>query len=90
MNILGGIAIYFICWWMTLFTVLPLGVRTQGEDGDIIPGTISSAPILPYMGRKMMLATLLAFVPWGIIFAVMNFDIVSFEDFSFIPDFSNK
>ncbi|MFK0330565.1 DUF1467 family protein [Rhizobium sp. NPDC090275] len=41
---LQGFAVYFIVWWMTLFAVLPIGLRTQAEDDDIVPGTVHSAP----------------------------------------------
>ena len=34
MSVSFAIAIYFIIWWTVLFAVLPIGVRTQGEDGD--------------------------------------------------------
>ena len=33
------IAIYFLIWWITLFAILPWGVRNQEESGDVIPGT---------------------------------------------------
>ena len=34
-----GIAIYGMIWFVTLFTVLPFGVVTQDEAGDVEPGT---------------------------------------------------
>ena len=47
MSITLGIAIYVVIWWTVLFAVLPIGVRTQGEDGVIVPGTPASAPTAP-------------------------------------------
>ncbi|MCZ8187779.1 MAG: DUF1467 family protein [Beijerinckiaceae bacterium] len=44
MSIGSGIAIYFVIWWTTLFAVLPLGVRSQVEAGEIAPGTEPGAP----------------------------------------------
>jgi predicted secreted protein len=41
---LQGFAVYFIVWWITLFAVLPIGLRTQAEDNDIVLGTVPSAP----------------------------------------------
>ena len=38
------IAIYFLIWWVTLFAVLPWGVRNQEESGEVIPGTDPGAP----------------------------------------------
>jgi len=38
------IAIYFIIWWVVLFAVLPWGVHSQEESGDVAPGTDPGAP----------------------------------------------
>ncbi len=89
MNIVGSVAIYFVCWWVTLLMVLPIGVRTQGEEGEIIPGTVASAPVIPRMGRKLLLTTVLAFIPWSLGFAILELDVLSFADFPYVPEFSN-
>ena len=47
--------IFFIIWWMVLFAMLPFGLRTQDEDGDVTLGTVSSAPRGPHMLRAVML-----------------------------------
>ena len=44
MPLLTVAAIYFIIWWTVLFIVLPLGYRTQQEDGEVTIGTVESAP----------------------------------------------
>ena len=45
MSATTAIAVYFIIWWLTLFVVLPWGVRSQHESGAISPGTEPGAPI---------------------------------------------
>jgi len=65
MSITLSLAIYFVIWWLVLFTILPIGVSTQGEEGDVVPGTPESAPATPRLGRKFLLTTIVA----GIIFA---------------------
>jgi predicted secreted protein len=70
MSIPLAIAIYVVIWWTVLFAVLPLGVRTQGEDGLVVPGTPESAPTAPRLLRVVLLTTgisaLLFFVPWAL------------------------
>jgi len=44
MSIGSSIAIYFVIWWTTLFAVLPLGVRSQIESGEVSPGSDPGAP----------------------------------------------
>ena len=39
MSLSFAIAIYLVIWWTVLFAILPIGVRTQGEDGAVVPGT---------------------------------------------------
>lgn len=65
MSVTSAIAIYFIIWWVVLFAVLPIGVRTQEEEGEVVPGTVSSAPHKPLLIRKAIITTIVA----GIVFA---------------------
>ena len=60
MSVVTMLAIYAISWWLTLFAVLPLGVRSQSETGTVTPGTESAAPERPRMLYKVGLTTLLA------------------------------
>ena len=60
MSLATGIAIYFIIWWIVLFAVLPWGVRSQEESGEVTTGTDPGAPSAPYLGRKLLWTTALA------------------------------
>jgi predicted secreted protein len=60
MNWVGAIALYFVVWWITLFAMLPIGVRSQHEGGDVSEGTDPGAPIAPMLGRKLVYTTLAA------------------------------
>ena len=51
-------AIYFVTWFLVLFAVLPFGVRTQGEAGETVLGTPSSAPAKPPFLRVAVITTL--------------------------------
>jgi len=60
MSIVTLLAMYMVSWWLTLFAVLPLGVRSQVESGDVIPGTEPGAPSKPRMVRVVTITTLAA------------------------------
>lgn len=62
-----AIAIYFVIWWTMLFAVLPFGVRTQGEAGEVVPGTPSSAPAAHRMVRVAVITTIASFVLFGVL-----------------------
>jgi predicted secreted protein len=58
-------AIYFIIWWLVLFTVLPWGVRSQDEQGNVAPGTDPGAPAIHGLGRKVIWTTVVATAIFG-------------------------
>lgn len=60
MGLLSIIAIYFILWWVVLFAMLPFGVKTQEEDGDVTLGTVASAPHGPHMLRAFIRTTIVS------------------------------
>jgi predicted secreted protein len=70
MSTTTAIAIYFLIWWVTLFAVLPFGVRRQDEDGDIAPGTDPGAPAVPRLGLKLLWTTLVASAIFGLCYVV--------------------
>ena len=60
MTIPMAIAIYFTIWWIVLFVILPWGVRSQEEEGDIVAGTDPGAPVAPRLLIKAAATTILA------------------------------
>jgi predicted secreted protein len=66
MSVTTAIAIYFLIWWVTLFAVLPFGVRSQGEQGEIVAGTDPGAPAVPRLLEKLAWTTLVATIVFGI------------------------
>jgi predicted secreted protein len=60
MPVTTAVAIYFLIWWIVLFAVLPFGIRSQHEAGDMPPGTDPGAPAIPRLGRKLIWTTLVS------------------------------
>ena len=58
-------AVYFIVWWMTLFAVLPFGLRTQDEENEVVPGTVGSAPAQFRAGRVVLTTTIVSAIIYG-------------------------
>jgi predicted secreted protein len=55
-------AIYFIVWWVVLFAILPIGVRTEDDESRIAPGTVPSAPIRPMLWWKALATSIVTAV----------------------------
>ena len=74
-----AIAIYFLIWWVTLFAVLPWGVRNQEESGEIAPGTDPGAPAMHRMWRKIAWTTLVATVIFGILYVAYTRELIPYD-----------
>lgn len=66
MSITTGLAIYFVIWWVVLFAVLPWGIRSQAEHGDIAHGTDPGAPTVPRLWWKLLWTTVVSAVVFGL------------------------
>lgn len=76
MSLSLGIAIYVVLWWTVLFAVLPIGVRTQSEDGSVVPGTPESAPTAPRLLRVVALTTLISGLLFVAIWAAVRYGLL--------------
>ena len=60
-----SLAVYFTTWWIVLFAVLPFGVRSHYEAGEVGPlprGVEKAAPVAPMMLKKFVWTTIIAAV----------------------------
>lgn len=80
MNLTGGIVLYTVLWFLTLFVVIPFGQQSQQDAGRIVPGTPAGAPADLRMRRKLILTTLIAALLWGLIAWVIFGEIVTRAD----------
>jgi predicted secreted protein len=81
MNLESGIAIYLTIWWVTLFAILPLGVRSHAEMGIEVPGGGDPAsPVEPKLKRKFFTTTWVAAILFAILWAVLKFHLVHLPD----------
>ena len=80
MSWVTGILVYVVLWWLILFVVLPIGVRSHDEtEQEVVPGTHSSAPTRPLLLRKALATTLLAGVLWLAFYLATRYGLVSFR-----------
>ncbi|HEX5999331.1 MAG TPA: DUF1467 family protein [Hyphomicrobiaceae bacterium] len=79
MSISFAIAIYLVLWWTVLFAVLPIGVRTQSEDGEVVPGTPESAPAAPRFLRIIGLTTLISALLFAAAWAAVSYGVLDLD-----------
>lgn len=84
-----AIAVYFVIWWVVLFAVLPLKVRTQGEAGEVVAGTPASAPARPHLLLKVALTSVLAAIVFAALWMLVNSGL-TLDDVPFLPKFGRS
>lgn len=62
MQIGSAVALYFVIWWLTLFAVLPFGVRSQHEAGEVVAGSDPGAPTMVRVLRVVVLNSVVSLV----------------------------
>jgi predicted secreted protein len=73
MTITAALVLFAVIWFMVFFIVLPLRLVTQGEAGEVVPGTHRSAPSNAQIGRKARITTIWA----SLLFVIIAGTIVS-------------
>lgn len=81
MGIVSAIVLFAVIWFLTLFCVLPIRLETQGDQGEIEPGTHSGSPANPQMKKRFLITSAIAFVLWGVLVAVVLSGVFSVRDF---------
>ena len=92
MTITSAIVLFAVIWFMVLFIALPIGLSTQGDEGEIVPGTHAGSPARINMRRKALWVTLVTVVLWLLIAGVIVYggftarDLDWFERMAPIPE----
>ena len=79
MNLFSAFVVWLIIWWLTLFLILPLGIRGQAEEGDIVKGSEPGAPHTLDMKRKFIQTTAIASVIWILVCALIVSGVLSWD-----------
>jgi predicted secreted protein len=80
MTFTTALAAFFLIWWVSLFAVLPWGVRSQHEDGEMAPGTDPGAPTNFRLGQKLLWTTAVAVVIYAGCYVVYSQHLVTLSD----------
>ncbi|MAQ84772.1 DUF1467 family protein [Psychromarinibacter halotolerans] len=80
MGITSAIVLFAVIWFMTLLIALPIRLKTQGDTGEIVPGTMPGSPEEHHLKRKFVIVTIVSVVLWAIIAAIILSGIISICD----------
>lgn len=80
----GAIVLFAIIWFVLFLVILPRGVATQSEAGEIEPGTPPGAPANLNIARKSLWTTLATAGVLAVIATVMEAELLTLDDFDFL------
>lgn len=80
MQLTTALAIYALIWGVTLFAILPWGVRSQAEEGEIVPGSDPGAPVVHRLGRKLVWNTVVSAVIFAGFYVVYTRRLATIDD----------
>lgn len=84
MDILTGFVLFAVIWFMVLFVVLPIRRRTQGDEGEVVPGTHAGAPSNFNVRRTVLIVTAVAVPLWLAIGAVILSGVIGLSELGWI------
>ncbi|ETA53922.1 DUF1467 family protein [Ponticoccus alexandrii] len=67
MGITSALVLFAVIWFMTFLVVIPIRLQTQGDVGEVVPGTHAGSPEVHNLKRKAWITTLVSAVLWAII-----------------------
>lgn len=77
------VAIYLLFWFLSLFLVLPFGVRTDREMGvEPEPGHAESAPHRFRFGKVVLRTTIVAAILFAVFYANYVYGWIGIESFA--------
>lgn len=84
MTITSAIVLFAVIWTILFFMVLPLGIRTQADEGQMTEGSEGGAPVNMRLRRKAGWTTVWAVIGFVLAIWLIEFSGLSIIDVSWI------
>lgn len=86
MSITSALVLYAVVWFMTFLMVIPFRLKTQGDLGEVVPGTQAGAPEVHNLKLKAWITTGLAAVIWAVLYWVITSGVIDVRDFNWMDN----
>ena len=83
MSITSAFVLFSVIWFMVFLIAIPIKLQTQGDLGEIVPGTHAGAPEVHDLKKKAWITTGVAFVLWTVISTIIISEIITLRDIDF-------
>ena len=90
MTLFFAVSMYLVIWWIVLFVMLPISVRTSEEAGEKpSPGNAESAPHLPHLLQKMVATTVVSSLVFAALYAIIALHVITLDQIPFFPRYQH-
>ena len=83
MSITSAIVLFAVIWFMVFLIVIPIRLQTQGDVGQVVPGTHAGSPEVHNLKKKAWITTGVSAVLWIIIAGVILSGWIMIRDLDF-------
>lgn len=90
MGITSGLVLYAVIWFLTFLVVIPIRLKTQGDMGEVVPGTHAGSPQVHNLKRKAWITCAIAAVIWGGVAAIIFTETITVDDIARWTRFENR
>jgi predicted secreted protein len=80
MGITSALVLFAVIWFMTFLIVIPIRIETQGDRGEIEPGTHASSPEVHNLKKKAWITTGVSIILWIVIAGIILSGWITLED----------
>ena len=80
MGITSALVLFAVIWFMTFLIVIPIRIETQGDRGEVEPGTHAGSPEVHNLKRKAWITTGVSVVLWISLAGIILSGWISVED----------
>ncbi len=74
-----GAGLFITIWWTLIFAVLPFGIRSQAEQGEVVAGSEPGAPVTVRLLRVVAITTGLSIMVWLGVFGAIHFQLIDID-----------
>ena len=90
MSLFFAVSMYLVIWWIVLFAILPIGVRTSEEEGEkVVPGAVESTPHVPNLLPKMVATTVVSSIVFAVLYVIIVHHVITLDDIPFFPRYEH-
>ncbi len=80
MGITSALVLFAVIWFMTFLIVIPIRLETQGDRGEVVPGTHAGSPEVHNLRRKAWITTGVSVALWIVIASIILTGTITVRD----------